>query len=318
MPFDGKPPYGKCPVCGLNANIRKTEFNVPAIVDCPRCGDYSVSKTTSEDAGLPFTKPTEQALASHLIRKLQAGGSRPVLDDEFFKSLKTRTLPTPAELRDSLLQTLAEMANGSPGTKQRFAWNDPGLLATIGTIASHDLGWILDSLIAAGLVIGANNGGLFVGNLSGAGWLRYDELKRATVASRFAFFARKFINPDLDKVFTTCLRQAVLQTGFELRIVTQKAGLVDAIIEDEIRRCRFLIADVTDENPGAYWEAGFAEGLGKKVIYICRTKSKDYDPKIHFDANHRQTVPWDLNNSDETAKHLKAVITLLGDAIQTD
>lgn len=87
------------------------------------------------------------------------------------------------------------------------------------------------------------------------------------------------------------------------------------IIENEIRRCRFLIADLSDDNAGAYWEAGLAEGLGKDVIYICREGRK-----THFDTDHRHTVRWDLTNLDETARQLKAVIrnTLLGDAKQED
>jgi nucleoside 2-deoxyribosyltransferase len=99
-----------------------------------------------------------------------------------------------------------------------------------------------------------------------------------------------------------------------------KPSLVDAIIEDEIRRCRFLIADLSDDNPGAYWEAGFAEGLGKPVIYICRASEGGKEKRTHFDANHRHTVRWDLATLDKTATELKAVIrnTLLGDAIQSD
>ena len=54
---------------------------------------------------------------------------------------------------------------------------------------------------------------------------------------------------------------------------------------------------------GAYWEAGFAEGLGKPVIYICRAKEGDAEKKTHFDANHRHTVRWDLSTLDETAKN---------------
>jgi nucleoside 2-deoxyribosyltransferase len=96
---------------------------------------------------------------------------------------------------------------------------------------------------------------------------------------------------------------------------------VDAVIEDEIRRCRFLIADLSDDNAGAYWEAGFAEGLGKPVIYVCRANMDDGTLKTtHFDADHRHTVRWDLTSLDQTATALKAVIrnTLLGDAKQTD
>jgi hypothetical protein len=155
----------------------------------------------------------------------------------------------------------------------------------------------------------------FRGQITPSGWNRIEELQRAHVASRYAFFARKFANVELDTLYRDCLRRAVADTGFELRTVTQKAGHIDAIIEDEIRRCRFLVADLSDSNAGAYWEAGLAEGLGKPVVYICRDGIE-----THFDTDHRQTVRWNLNKLDETAKRLKAVIrnTLLGDATQED
>jgi nucleoside 2-deoxyribosyltransferase len=125
----------------------------------------------------------------------------------------------------------------------------------------------------------------------------------------------------LDRVYEQCLFPSVARTGFELRIASQKAGLIDAIIEDEIRRCRFLVADLSDNNAGAYWEAGFAEGLGKPVIYICKaTDANGEERKTHFDTNHRHTVKWDENQMEKTSAELKAVIrnTLLGDAKQDD
>jgi nucleoside 2-deoxyribosyltransferase len=129
------------------------------------------------------------------------------------------------------------------------------------------------------------------------------------------FFARKFDNAELDIVFAHCLAPAVRQTGYELRTVTQRAGLVDAVIEDEIRRCCFLIADLSDDNAGAYWEAGFAEGLGKPA-----KRSVPKKKTTHFDMNHRHTVRWDLSTLERTTINLKAVIrnTLLGDANQFD
>jgi nucleoside 2-deoxyribosyltransferase len=158
------------------------------------------------------------------------------------------------------------------------------------------------------------------GSVTWLGWARAEEITRAHVSSKYAFFARRFANDDLDKIYEECLKPAVKDTGYELRIVSQRAGLIDAIIEDEIRRCRFLIADLSDENAGAYWEAGFAEGLGKPVIYMCAAQPDGSTRKTHFDTNHRHTIPWSLTKVDETANRLKAVIrnTLLGDATQED
>jgi hypothetical protein len=65
-----------------------------------------------------------------------------------------------------------------------------------------------------------------------------------------------------------------------------------------------------------YWEAGFAEGLGKPVIYVCRSVGDGEKDIVHFDAGHRHTVRWSRNSYARTSEQLKAVIrnTLLGDA----
>ncbi|MGO9701430.1 MAG: hypothetical protein ACLPX7_19445 [Xanthobacteraceae bacterium] len=305
-------------MCGSAANILVRDIHSGTIIDCSRCGDFSVSRVAEADF-LPLKDLKQRALASHLIRKLQ-GASRPTLTSDFFASLSQRALPTPAEASDNLLLWLAEIADGSPGKQIGIDYSDPNIQGLIGVIDDDDVRWVGAALKSQGLVDAANTAGMQLSRLTPRGWLRVEELKRAHISSRFAFFARQFRNSDLDSVFEQCLRPAVAQTGYELRPVTQRAGLVDAIIEDEIRRCRFLIADLSDDNAGAYWEAGFAEGLGKPVIYVCRAREGGELKKTHFDANHRHTVRWDLSALDQTAKELKAVIrnTLLGDANQDD
>jgi len=98
-----------------------------------------------------------------------------------------------------------------------------------------------------------------------------------------------------------------------------KAGLLDDRLRVEIQTSRFLIADLTHENAGAYWEAGYAERLGKQVIYTCE-KEKFEEQKTHFDTNHHLTVVWDADNPHEAAEALKATIraTLPGEAKLTD
>jgi nucleoside 2-deoxyribosyltransferase len=63
----------------------------------------------------------------------------------------------------------------------------------------------------------------------------------------------------------------VAATGFILRRLDDepKAGLIDDRMRAEIQASRFVIVDLTHMNRGAYWEAGYAEGLGKPVIYTC-------------------------------------------------
>jgi nucleoside 2-deoxyribosyltransferase len=322
MAFDATRPIGACTVCTSPANILEFEFSVGVVVDCSRCGGFRVSRLVADNIGLPFQDKKHQALASHTIRKMQAPGApRPKLTMDFFRALETRTLPSPADAIDNLLLWIAESASGSFGKEVQVAYSDPNALGSIGVIDPKDVEWVADSANAQRLIDGPRAQASRQCRLTPDGWLRVEELKRAHVSSKFAFFARQFNDSDLDKLYESCLRAAVLETGYELRTVTQRAGLIDAVIEDEIRRCRFVVADLSNKNDGAYWEAGFAEGLGKPVIYICRAKDEHgVEITTHFDANHRHTVKWDLAAPEDFATRLKAVIrnTLLGDANQSD
>jgi nucleoside 2-deoxyribosyltransferase len=61
----------------------------------------------------------------------------------------------------------------------------------------------------------------------------------------------------------------------------QHSERIDDFIIAQIRRCRFLVADFTGQRNGVYFEAGFAHGLGRKVIWMCNESEKD---KLHFDT----------------------------------
>ena len=75
----------------------------------------------------------------------------------------------------------------------------------------------------------------------------------------------------------------------------------------QIRDSAFVIVDLTHANPGAYWEAGYAEGLGKPVIYICE-KAKFEKDSTHFDTNHCTTIPWTKGDGEGFRKELIATL----------
>lgn len=59
-------------------------------------------------------------------------------------------------------------------------------------------------------------------------------------------------------------------------------------IKKEIRGAQFVVADMTDERPSCYFEAGFSEALGKRVIYVASKQSVAKPgtlTKIHFDIH---------------------------------
>ena len=56
---------------------------------------------------------------------------------------------------------------------------------------------------------------------------------------------------------------------------------IDDEIMAQIRRCRFLVADFTGQRNGVYFEAGFAQGLGRNVIWMCHESDRS---NLHFDT----------------------------------
>ncbi|MEP6737098.1 MAG: hypothetical protein ABJA70_16360, partial [Chryseolinea sp.] len=65
-------------------------------------------------------------------------------------------------------------------------------------------------------------------------------------------------------------------------------------INDEIiaglRKCKFCIADFSYHRNGVYFEAGFALGQKKPVIYSCM---KEEFAKAHFDIKPLQHIIYD-------------------------
>jgi hypothetical protein len=137
---------------------------------------------------------------------------------------------------------------------------------------------------------------------------------RTTVAARdrreqVGVHGNELQQPALDAMVADHFVPAVRETGFELYRLDDrpKAGLIDNHTRVEIRAAKFLVCDLTDENRGAYWESGFAEGAGKPVFYTCE-KSKFGATKTHFDTEHLQTILWDAADPAVAAKELKAYI----------
>lgn len=67
-------------------------------------------------------------------------------------------------------------------------------------------------------------------------------------------------------------------------------------IMSEIKRSRFIIADLTGSRGGVYYEAGYADGLGLPVILTCRTNDLE---TVHFDLKQKNILLWTNDESDK-------------------
>src|SRR5271165_6192652 len=70
-------------------------------------------------------------------------------------------------------------------------------------------------------------------------------------------------------------------------------GKIDDQIIAEIRRSAFVVADFSGHRGGVYYEAGFAHGIGRRVIFTCKQAEID---KLHFDIRQYNTILWTTPN----------------------
>ena len=73
----------------------------------------------------------------------------------------------------------------------------------------------------------------------------------------------------------------------------------------EITSCKFLVADLTSQNNGVYYAAGYAKALGKTVILTCH--EGEFSSR-HFDVQQIQTIKW--SSSGDLADKLNEQIML--------
>ncbi|CAG1065667.1 hypothetical protein BAC1_01254 [uncultured bacterium] len=300
-----------CPVCKSALNVSTSRIERPGnqFFECPRCGEFYLSETALYTIQNKLDNENKVVVLSHAIRKMKHRNIQPILTDAQIESiLKSNKVPSHREQADNLILWLGENSIGfGENVKVAAEWH----ISEIGSKTIKGFRSIIEYLKSTSLVDGdfdiMSNTGYF--QLTFKGWDHYDQLKKGTINGRKAFMAMKFEDPGLDNMFSTHFVPAVDKTGFELVTLndSKRAGLIDDRLRVDIMTSRFLIADLTHDNNGAYWEAGFAEGLGKPVIYTCE-KEKFEKLKTHFDTNHHLTIKWDANEPHKAVEDLKSTI----------
>ena len=95
------------------------------------------------------------------------------------------------------------------------------------------------------------------------------------------------------------ISRAIKNTGNEAYFA-DKSGRSEYIMEgikENLHNCSFAIIDLTTQNNGAYFEAGYALALGKRVIITCPHKERG---NVHFDLKQYRCIFWkDFNDLTE-------------------
>jgi hypothetical protein len=300
-----------------------------------------VAKKATNGKGIDVPR----SIISHVLRQ-RLDTRSPITCDILINVLKNNSLPTPAEQANNFIAYLGDNLS-SPGASFDFPGEQltPAQLNIYGMLGIktgnewNNLYFIVTSLedqqilnvrYKEGIIISGGRKLPISVSLTFAGWQKYEELKHSVKESKKAFVAMEFSNPDnttkdyffQDTLLDKYLVYAVKQTGYDLANALRsepKAGNIHARLEVEIRAARFIIAELSHHNNGAYWEAGFARGLEKPVIYMYN-KEIGNSPTPHFDVRSDHLIFWEKDKPEKAAEELKAVIraTLYGEAVMND
>ncbi len=159
---------------------------------------------------------------------------------------------------------------------------------------NHEVQYMLDYLQRCGYIKWTSaikdNADVHV-TLTPEGYARIDALQKNTSNGKNVLVAMKF--GDETKALREAIRQGITEAEYVAIFIdeVQHNDFITPELLKYIRDSKFVVVDLTHQNNGAYFEEGYAMGLGKPVIQLCKK-----DTHLHFDIAQKNTIIW----SDES------------------
>lgn len=304
-----------CPVCNTDAQMMAIPAYGAQRVRCPVCGEFGITDDAITDKIGPDWNekwtPVRRAALAHALRlrlniPIHQGSGLPLLDRALLQMFEKEglALPTPIEQARNIVRFIGDHQRATGGLLESLP---PEFCAIVGSENPEAAVQIIQDLrsgdqvdFSARPITGLD--AVTRARLTLAGWAEWQEIHKGRRAARDGFIAMQFNDAHLDdfvsKVVQPCVLEALGVRANRLdssEIVT--AGVIDNIMREAIQNAAFVLVDLSHGNRGAYWEAGYAEGLGKPVIYLCE-KAAFESVKPHFDVNHCTIVMWEQSNPE--------------------
>lgn len=121
-------------------------------------------------------------------------------------------------------------------------------------------------------------------------YARIDEIQRNTANGKNVLVAMSF--KDTEKL-REAIRKGITEAGYIAVLIdeVQHNELIAPELLKHIRDSKFVVVDLTHQNNGAYFEEGYAMGLGKPVIQLCKKGTQ-----LHFDIAQKNTIMWETED----------------------
>ena len=308
------PSDGNCPICNFPGIPYKIKDPLLYTVECPRCGRFNIS----EHLFGTVAKTRPNFFLSGLSRNLWENAGTPLsIRIDNYESVDAFLTKSPISLpKANDIPSKSDFVLKYIQRKSTF----PVCTIALDPIADCSLGFCTNSTEMEYL-IGYLKAQKFISvaepddlscttikcTITPTGWAYLSGI--GAVAKDQGFIAMAFRLTTSDELLTNGLKPGIQNAGYFAQRIDKKEHInrIDDEIVAEIRKSKFVVADLTDNNAGAYYEAGFAMGLGKRVIWTCEEHELT-EQKPHFDVRQYNILPWKRENLSDFAKRLTLLI----------
>jgi hypothetical protein len=211
-------------------------------------------------------------------------------------------------VRQKVTKLLKYLAAKSQFPGDSVPFNDEFDYPAVDAATKEESNYLVKHVSSRGYLDGVGPGLI----LSVEGWEQVDPPSGAVGIPGRCFVAMSF-DDALDEVYLLGIRPAVEQdcgmTAIRMKELGHNEDICDRMLS-EIRQAQFVIADFTDtkRRNGVYYEAGFAQALGRQVINCYR--ESDFEG-LHFDVTHWNHIKWTTATDlrQKLADRIRATIT---------
>lgn len=296
-----------CPICKLpdQTVLAERDYGNKVTYDCKRCGRFTLSG--SAEAVAEHQKKSAE-LSGWIRERNIRGIDIPLLDSYFMEQL-IPSLPkySPREKQIKLLEAV-EILTDYPGREVVLIPEHESSLAWAEN--ENEFTYYIKSLMERGLLEIPNKGHRSISDplypmiITAEGW-DYLEREQGNLSEKVQAFVAMSFEPTLKSAYDNAISPAISATGHRPYRVDADHHLdrIDAKIIAEIKNSRFIVADVTQQKAGVYYEAGFAHGLGIPVIWSVQSDDLE---NVHFDTRQYNHIVWE--SEDELKNKLQDLI----------
>lgn len=335
-----------CPICKEEATVQDSQNGYFALfVNCKSCGRYFIESDSYSLSNDSVVIPAKERSClfwymNHVFHTPEATAEQTLFphfhkNDTWGKSITIEENDHQIIHIDNVLEyfpcNFSERIDGmilnlssrckdvggeikfmdAKGANNHFLWLDTFIVTESTEGANKQLKDYLVLLEQLGFLYCQNkNDTLKTYKLTAKGWMRVQELQNSVQTKKQCFVAMWF-DPCMQQAREMIIK-AIQDSGYSPMIIDIKEHNNQIVPEIfyEIKQSRFVIADLTGQRNGVYYEAGYAEALGKPVILMCRAETDTHE-KPHFDVAQKNTIFW-IDENDAYNRLIKRIRATVG------